>query len=372
MDEAGRRWAACGAMALTGDADGPPLLPATTAAADADALARPFGLDARLLAERAAHARLHRQGTTSCGGASRLWPATDGWVALTLARPEDEEVLPALLGVTSAVDIGPAIAQRTAGEVVEQATLLGVPCAAVGADDGAAITSQGSGRAGRRFQEFTVVDLSALWAGPLCGSLLGRVGGRVAKVETSQRPDGARRGPAAFFDALNGTKTSIVVDLATEHGRRRLAELVESADVVISSARARALDQLGLDPERQLAGGTDRVWVAITGHGWASNRVGFGDDAAAGAGLVAWHPADGRPRFAGDAIADPLCGLRAADAALAALRAGGRWFVDASLSGAARASVIDDGLRPAVAASGRGRLWRIGDEPVAEPATIPR
>ena len=51
-----------------------------------------------------------------------------------------------------------------------------------------------------------VVDLSALWAGPLCGDLLARAGATVVKVESTQRPDGARRGPAEFFDLLNGRK----------------------------------------------------------------------------------------------------------------------------------------------------------------------
>ena len=38
-----------------------------------------------------------------------------------------------------------------------------------------------------------VVDLSALWAGPLCAHLLGLAGARVVKVESLGRPDGARR-----------------------------------------------------------------------------------------------------------------------------------------------------------------------------------
>ncbi|MEA3076028.1 MAG: hypothetical protein QOF60_936, partial [Actinomycetota bacterium] len=62
-----RRWAASGAMALTGDAGGPPLAPATAAAVVANGL----------LADRAALAGLSRQGTTSCGGSARLLPARD-------------------------------------------------------------------------------------------------------------------------------------------------------------------------------------------------------------------------------------------------------------------------------------------------------
>ena len=53
-----------------------------------------------------------------------------------------------------------------------------------------------------------VLDCSALWAGPLCADLLARSGCRVIKIEHPQRPDGARNGPPAFFDLLNGHKES--------------------------------------------------------------------------------------------------------------------------------------------------------------------
>jgi hypothetical protein len=40
----------------------------------------------------------------------------------------------------------------------------------------------------------------------------------------------------------------------------------------------------------------------------------------------------GDPLFCGDAIADPLTGLAAADACLDALQSGGRWLLDVSMS----------------------------------------
>ena len=63
-----------------------------------------------------------------------------------------------------------------------------------------------------------VIDLSALWAGPLCGDLLARSGATVVKVESTQRPDGARRGARAFFDLLNGRKRSVGLDLQSRQG----------------------------------------------------------------------------------------------------------------------------------------------------------
>ena len=79
--------------------------------------------------------------------------------------------------------------------------------------------------------------------------------------------------------------------------------------------------------------GGPQVWVSITGHGRsgeAANRVAFGDDAAAGGGLVVWS--GDQPVFCADAVADPLTGLSAAGACLEALESGGRWLLDVSMA----------------------------------------
>src|SRR5207245_3715730 len=72
-------WAACGAMSLTGRADGPALLAPPgvvermTALAASLAELSDVAVDGpALLGERAALAGLSRQGATSCGGATRL------------------------------------------------------------------------------------------------------------------------------------------------------------------------------------------------------------------------------------------------------------------------------------------------------------
>jgi crotonobetainyl-CoA:carnitine CoA-transferase CaiB-like acyl-CoA transferase len=175
-----------------------------------------------------------------------------------------------------------------------------------------------------------VVDLSSLWAGPLCARLLADAGARVVKVESVARPDGARSGPAAFYDRLHAGHRSVAVDFATAAGREALRRLVAAADVVIEASRPRALAQLGVDAAAAVRGGV-RVWVSITGYGRGHDGVAFGDDAAVAGGLVAWAP-DGRPRFAGDAVADPLTGLAAAGATRSALRSGGGWLLDVSMS----------------------------------------
>ncbi len=365
-------------MALTGDADGAPLAVPTPAAEVVDDALRPFGLDAAVLAERAALLGLHRAGDRSCGGATRLLPCRDGWVALTLARPDDVDALPALFEVgadrlpTTGVGrdapweaAASLVADRPAADLAARAELLGVPLGVVG-EGGAPFRSTCHRPSPRSAPPAppVVVDLTSLWAGPLATSCLLRRGATVLKVEDVRRPDGARRGDPRFYDLLNAGKQEVSFDLSDEDERARLRALVHGADIVVTSSRRRALHDLGLDPAEHLAGADHRVWVALTAHGWTSDRVGFGDDIAAAAGLVAWHP-DGRPRFAGDALADPLGGARAAAAALDAWLAGGRWFVDASLVGAA-GDARPDG--PARLAGPRGTGWAIDDVVVSPPA----
>src|SRR6202044_2309868 len=85
--------------------------------------------------------------------------------------------------------------------------------------------------------------------------------------------------------------------------------------------------------EEVIADGGPRVWISITGYGRTgegTNRVAFGDDAAAAGGLVAWT--DGGPLFCADALADPLTGLTAASACVSALRSGSRCLLDVSMA----------------------------------------
>ena len=196
------------------------------------------------------------------------------------------------------------------------------------------IAARGRPAPRRRGEAPRVVDLSSLWAGPLCAHLLGLVGARVVKVESTRRPDGGRRGPPAFFDLINAGKRSVALDFSDADDRTRLQRLLEQADIVVESARPRALAQLGIDAEALVRAVPGLVWVSITGYGRrgpGANWVAFGDDAAAAAGLAVATGCAQAPLFCGDAIADPLTGLHAALAALRAWRGGGGVLLDLAL-----------------------------------------
>lgn len=347
-------WALSGAMDLTGSEVGAPrLAPAPLASrarhlADAlGALGRgrgSSGLDgAALLGEHAACLGLRRGGRVSPGGSCRLLPAEDGWLALNLARPDDRGLLPAWLGSGDGADAWRIAEEGLRGwrvdDAVERARLLGLAAAPAVAPPGTPppwlrVESLGSPEAAAAGRRPLVVDLTALWAGPLCGELLCRAGARVVKVESTRRPDGLRSGNARLFDLLNAGKESVVLDFATQAGRAALRALVEHADVVLEGSRPRALRQLGLDAERWLAGVPGRVWTSITGYGRrepAAHWVAFGDDAAVAAGLAVATGSAREPLFCGDAVADPLAGLHAAVATLAALECGGGVLLEVAL-----------------------------------------
>jgi len=303
--------------------------------------------------DRAGQLPLDAPGLASPNQACRLFRAGDGWMALNLAREEDRELIGAWLEREVAGDPWAAVAAGAAdysrAALVERAALLGLPAAAVGevVRDGpeAPRLALGRGAARRSGSALKVIDLSALWAGPLCGAILAAMGAQVVKVESVRRPDPTRASTPEFYRRLNGGKTELALDLATAEGQARLRGEIDGCDVLITSARPRAFEGLGLDPQAVFARNPGLVWTATTGYGWtgeASRRVAFGDDAAAAGGLVGWT-ADGEPRFLGDALADPVTGLAAAVGTLDALQAGGG-LVDVSLAGSAAGAAAVCGI----------------------------
>ena len=71
------------------------------------ALGAPVAVDPlAVLAERAAMTGLTRGGDVSCGGGTRLLPCADGWVAVSLTREDDWDLVAAWLGRARPVDPG--------------------------------------------------------------------------------------------------------------------------------------------------------------------------------------------------------------------------------------------------------------------------
>lgn len=311
-------------------------------------------LDLPALTDRAGQLPLDPPGLASPNGACRLVRAADGWIAVNLARADDAALLPAWLDCEPTETPWPAIeaaaASRTWSDLVAGGRQLGLPVGGVGevlaTTTAAPVLPRGRATTTRQSAALSVVDLSTLWAGPLCGAVLAALGAAVTKVESLRRPDPSRGATPEFFRRLNGAKADLALDFADPGERARLKDMILAAEVVITSARPRAFEQLGLAPDELFAERPDLTWVAISGYGWTgeeADRVAFGDDAAAAGGLVRWTPS-GEPHFLGDALADPLTGLAAAVGALQALGQGGGVIVDAALAYTAAGAAAELGL----------------------------
>lgn len=280
-------------------------------------------------------------GRVSAGGGCRLFDAGDDVIALNLARVADRELLPALFEV-DAFDtndnraIATHIAQHQARSLVMRGRALGLAIAAEHENPTCHVRpcvqlAAGCSAGPTRHPRPRVIDLSALWAGPLASHLLWLAGAEVIKVESRTRPDGMREGNSRFYALLNQGKASVVLNLADANDRRALHSLIAMADIVIEASRPRALSQIGFDAAEIVRTTPGLVWITITGHGatgTAAGWVGFGDDCGVAAGLsAALHATTGFTGFVGDAIADPLTGIFAAGAAWDAWtsRRGGRF-----------------------------------------------
>jgi CoA:oxalate CoA-transferase len=108
--------------------------------------------------------------------------------------------------------------------------------------------------------------------------LLADLGATVIKVEppggdpTRGFPPHFVDGDSAYFHSLNRNKRSVVLDLATDAGRRDLYELVAKADVVVDNFRPGVLKKLGSDYEALRRIRPDIISCSITGFGSGGPR----------------------------------------------------------------------------------------------------
>lgn len=305
-----------------------------------------------LLTARAQMLGLQRGGRISANRSCRLYSTLDGWVAINLARPDDLAAVDALIGGPAGDDPCTGLEQLAAtsrsAHLVASARLLGVPAACLGPPHPNpapyAVDHRWPKGPPPAMSALRVVDLSAMWAGPLVAKILALGGADVLKVESVSRPDGARGCPAFYRWLHPAGQRSEHIDFSDLSARARLGALIETADVVIEASRPRALEQLGLGPAT-VAPRPGRIWLSITGYGREApgrDWVAFGDDAAVAGGLVETD-ASGDPIFCGDAIADPVSGLFGARAVLEAASAGGGCLIDLAMSRCAGAlTVLED------------------------------
>jgi crotonobetainyl-CoA:carnitine CoA-transferase CaiB-like acyl-CoA transferase len=124
--------------------------------------------------------------------------------------------------------------------------------------------------AGQPLAGLRIVDFTWAAAGPYATLLLGLFGAEVIKVESSRRPDPARRGFMADyggvnnspnFNELNLNKRSLRIDLTQPRGLELVKRLVGLSDMVVDNFRPGVMKRFGLDAAT-LIGGNPRLIVA--------------------------------------------------------------------------------------------------------------
>ena len=167
-----------------------------------------------------------------------------------------------------------------------------------------------------------VVDLTSVWAGPLCTRILADLGAEVVKVEAPARPDGTRGNPG-HFTWLNRNKLGVTLDLNQPREKELFRQLVAASDVVVENFSPRVMGNFGLDYERLRGVKKELIMLSMPAYGSGgpyAHHVAYGPGLEASSGLAAITGAkSGGPLLSGSAYGDPVAGLHGAVAVLAAL-----------------------------------------------------
>lgn len=188
----------------------------------------------------------------------------------------------------------------------------------------------------------TVIDMTAMWAGPLCTRLLADWGARVVTVEPPTRRDGLRQSSGQFA-VLDAGKQRVAWDLRDPADRSSFEAAVAGAGVLVESLSPRVMPNLGyaadalhrINPRLTIvaihafpAGSAEGSWVAY----------GRGVHAASGLGMV-----DGTPMPSLLAYPDPLTGIAAFGAIVGALGGPGGTVEEVTLAGSTAPLLVTAG-----------------------------
>ena len=176
----------------------------------------------------------------------------------------------------------------------------------------------------------TVLDLTRVLAGPLCGAILGDLGAEVVKVEHPSRGDDTRhwglrigKTETTYYNSINRNKKSLALDLSQEAGQAVAAAIAATSDILIENFKAGGADKLGLGYEKLSNLNEGLIYLSISGYdakGEEASRLGYDLVIQGEAGLMAMNgEMDQPPLKFGTAIVDMFTGMHAAQAIMAAL-----------------------------------------------------
>ena len=183
----------------------------------------------------------------------------------------------------------------------------------------------------KRLSDYLVVDLTALWAGPLATKLLADQGVTIVKVDPACRPDGFGEHPR-LYQHLNADKDVVDLDLREPGHRSRFESLLAKSDLLIDSFSRRVLPNLGYDHDELRRINPMLATLSIVAFPAGSPEadwLSYGPGVHATSGLAA-DTSTGRTRYRAAPIAypDALAGMQAFGIAIDALvSAGGHYEI---------------------------------------------
>ncbi|TYL83671.1 CaiB/BaiF CoA transferase family protein [Bradyrhizobium cytisi] len=200
----------------------------------------------------------------------------------------------------------------------------------------------------RPFEGVKILDFTQVLAGPYASYQLALLGADVIKVERREGEDMRRtplsrewagRGLAPAFQAINGNKRSLTLDLQKPDAVAIVKKLAATVDVVMENFRPGVMDKLGIGYEALSAINPKLIYCAVSGFGQTGPdrlRPGYDGKMQALSGIMAitGHPETG-PTRAGFAVCDVLSGATAAFGVSSALyqrdRTGKGQLIDVSM-----------------------------------------
>jgi len=183
-----------------------------------------------------------------------------------------------------------------------------------------------------------ILDFTWVLAGPYATRILSDFGAEVIKIQSKKTAGGVESNLTGYFSHWNRNKRSITLDMSYPEAKEIVLRLAKISDVVIENFSTRVLSNWGLDYERLKEVRPDIIMVSMSGMGQTGpwkDFVAFGPALQALSGLTYLTSfAKESPLGMGYAYADPVAGLHAALAILAALeyrdRTGQGQYIDVS------------------------------------------
>jgi crotonobetainyl-CoA:carnitine CoA-transferase CaiB-like acyl-CoA transferase len=177
----------------------------------------------------------------------------------------------------------------------------------------------------RPFEGVRILDFTQVLAGPYASYQLCLLGADVIKVERREGEDmrrtplnkeWAERGLAPGWQAINGGKRSLTLDLQKPEAIEIVKRLAAKADVVMENFRPGVMDKLGIGYEALSKVNPRLIYCCISAFGQTGpERLGAGYDgkiqAMSGIMAITGHEQTG-PTRAGFAVCDVLSGATAA------------------------------------------------------------